>query len=94
MNIKVDASLCSKCGICVKYCPFGAIVYDEGVPSFNDNCVLCGACVKPCPVDAINITRKVHKKDLSGYKGVIAYIETDNEDVKAVGLEMLSAARR
>jgi electron transfer flavoprotein alpha subunit len=77
----------------VKYCPFGAIVYDEGVPSFNDNCVLCGACVKPCPVDAISITRKVHKKDLSGYKGVFAYIETDNKDVKAVGLEMLSAAR-
>ncbi|HEB30059.1 MAG TPA: electron transfer flavoprotein subunit alpha [Spirochaetes bacterium] len=94
MNIKVEEAVCTKCGICRKYCSFDAIEYEDGLPVFNINCVLCGACVKPCPADAINIDRKVLKRDLSGYSGVMAYIEIENDEVKQIGLEMVSAAKR
>ena len=63
MNINVAEAVCTKCGLCRKYCPFVAIEYSEGVPVFNSNCVLCGACVIPCPVDAISIERKVLSTD-------------------------------
>ncbi len=94
MNIHVDADTCTKCGLCKKYCSFNAIEYKDGIPEFNANCVYCGACVKACPVDAISIARKVEKKDLSSYKGVLAYIEMGGGEVRPVGLEMLSTARR
>jgi electron transfer flavoprotein alpha subunit/NAD-dependent dihydropyrimidine dehydrogenase PreA subunit len=94
MRIRVDEKSCTKCGICKKYCSFGAIEYKHGIPIFNQNCVYCGACVKVCPVDVISIDRKVEKKDLSSYRGVIAYIELDGKEVRPVGLEMLSTARR
>ena len=94
MRIRVDADKCTKCGICKKYCSFSAIEYEEGVPVFNSSCVYCGACVKACPVDTISIERKVEKKDLSGYKGVFAYMELDGDEVRPVGFEMLSTARR
>lgn len=94
MRIGVDAKNCTKCGICKKYCSFGAIEYDDGIPVFNQNCVYCGACVKACPVDVISIDRKVAKKDLSSYSGVFAYIDLDGKEIRPVGLEMLSTARR
>jgi len=94
MKIRVDEKACTKCGLCLKYCSFGAIEYREGIPVFNSSCVLCGACVKPCPVSAIRIDRKVLERDLSGYSGVMAFIEMSGDEVKNVGIEMLSAARK
>jgi electron transfer flavoprotein alpha subunit len=94
MNIEVEEAVCTKCGICRKYCSFDAIEYKDGLPVFNFNCVLCGACVKPCPYSAISIDRKALQGDLSGYSGVMAFIEIENDGVKQVGLEMLSAAKR
>jgi electron transfer flavoprotein alpha subunit len=94
MNINVEETACKKCGICRKYCPFDAIEYKEGIPVFNSNCVLCGACVKPCPTVAISIERKVLNRDLSGYSGVMAYIEIGNDEVSRIGLEMLSTAKK
>jgi len=94
MNIKVDESICIKCGLCRKYCPFGAIILKDGIPMFTSSCVLCGACEKNCPVNAITIKRKIFKKDLSSYTGVLAFVEVENEEVKPVGLEMVSIARR
>ncbi len=94
MNIKVEREVCTKCGICIKYCSFAAIEYSDGIPEFLVNCVLCGACVKVCPVDAIRIDRKVCTRDLSMFRGVLAFVETTDQTVKPVGLEMLSAARK
>lgn len=94
MRIRVDADTCMKCGLCKKYCSFDAIEYKDGIPEFNANCVYCGACVKVCPIDVISIERKVEKKDLSSYKGVFAYIEMEGGEVRPVGIEMLSTARR
>lgn len=94
MNIKVDKSICTKCGLCKKYCSFGAIILEDGFPTFTSTCCLCGACENMCSVNAITIERKVLKKDLSSYSGVLAFVEVDNEEIKPVGLEMLSTARK
>lgn len=94
MNIKVDKTICTKCGLCEKYCFFDALTIEKGAPTFSAACVLCGACEEVCPVNAITIQRRILKKDLSIYSGVLAFIEVNNEEVKPVGLEMLGAARR
>ena len=66
MNINVDRTVCTRCGICIKYCSFEAIEYRDGIPEFNANCVLCGACVKPCPVNCITGSKKkLHVMDQS-----------------------------
>ena len=55
----VDVAKCrnvkSKCGVCVKSCPFGAITAIEGRPAQINaaQCHGCGTCVAECPQDAI-----------------------------------------
>jgi len=51
----VDESLCSGCGTCVKICPYGAIVKDEGgIARVTDVvCKGCGTCAASCPEKAI-----------------------------------------
>jgi len=44
------AGMCTKCGICVKSCPEGAIELDDGVVVREDKCVRCGKCVEACVV--------------------------------------------
>ena len=44
------AGMCTKCGICVKSCPEGAIGLDDGVVVREDKCVRCGKCVEACVV--------------------------------------------
>lgn len=43
---------CTKCLICVKDCPSGAIDIDAG--TINDNCIHCGHCVAICPESTIS----------------------------------------
>lgn len=47
---------CKKCGICVEFCPTGALENGEdGVPVLtnSDKCTLCGLCWLRCPDLAI-----------------------------------------
>jgi len=57
---RVDAGLCSGCGICALLCPTGALGVrtDEGVTDWRLSldvgaCVGCELCVAACPVDAM-----------------------------------------
>ncbi len=82
---------CTGCGICVKTCPFGAILVVDGKAVVQDNCTLCSACVQVCPFDALVLERKVEEKDLSGFRGVWVFIEVeDNGTVRSASLELLS----
>ena len=94
MNIEVDKTICTKCGLCERHCFFDALIIEEGAPTFSVACVFCAACQKVCPINAITIQRKVLKKDLSSYSGVLAFVEVNNGEIKPVGLEMLGSARR
>ena len=50
----IDTELCIGCGACVRICPSGAIIIEDGKAKINtENCKKCRACVKTCPVKAI-----------------------------------------
>ena len=56
MAAKVDADICTGCGICVDLCPLEAIsLKDDFVIIDQDNCTECGLCVDECPNDAISL---------------------------------------
>ncbi len=50
---RVDATLCTLCGICETVCPSETIAFDGAVTFHPGNCILCHACVKSCPEGAL-----------------------------------------
>jgi pyruvate ferredoxin oxidoreductase gamma subunit len=51
---------CTRCGICVIYCPEGVITMtDNGLEIDYDNCKGCLICFNECPVKAFNYIREV-----------------------------------
>lgn len=53
--IKVNQSLCVKCGTCTKVCPTTALYMKEDGPKNNNNsCIACGQCVAVCPYGALD----------------------------------------
>jgi len=40
---------CTKCGVCLKVCPVGAITLIPGL-RINEDCIRCGKCIEPCVV--------------------------------------------
>ena len=51
-NFKVTEH-CIKCGMCVRNCPKGNIVFENGGVVFHSNCILCLRCIYMCPSNAI-----------------------------------------
>ena len=52
---RVDAAVCTGCGICEAVCPTGAIAVSETAVIDEDACTGCGICVRECPVGAITL---------------------------------------
>ncbi len=54
---EVNASLCSRCGVCVEICPFGAPYFaDSGSACINSAlCKGCGLCVASCRSGALHL---------------------------------------
>lgn len=53
-RLRVDASRCSGCGLCVARCPAGALFADgPGVRGEPARCLLCCRCIHACPERAI-----------------------------------------
>ena len=57
---KIDAELCSGCGICVLSCPMDVFRLDKkekkALIAYAEDCMLCGWCTIECPEDAITLT--------------------------------------
>ena len=57
ITYEVIPEKCPGCGLCVKYCPTGAISGEKKKPYVIDNekCIRCGLCMKVCRLDAISV---------------------------------------
>ena len=64
-KIDIYKAWCKACGICVAFCPTGALAKDEaGNPYVKDigKCIGCGWCEIRCPDFAITVGQKNKKK--------------------------------
>jgi len=54
-EVVVDAS-CDGCGLCVLYCPHGALTLSSGVARAEPrSCTACGLCAEVCPPSAVRL---------------------------------------
>jgi 2-oxoglutarate ferredoxin oxidoreductase subunit delta len=68
-RIDIYRAWCKACGICVAFCPTGALAKDEtGNPYVKDigKCTRCGWCEIRCPDFAITVEQKSKKKEGKG----------------------------
>jgi 2-oxoglutarate ferredoxin oxidoreductase subunit delta len=82
-KIDIYKAWCKGCGICVAFCPTGALAKDEaGYPYVEDieKCINCGWCEIRCPDFAITVVKKT-----KGRKVEAKPEETDSERGIAAG---------
>ncbi len=56
VKFEVNPEVCTKCGICSRSCPAGAIQWQKREPAFimKEKCIKCLSCITNCPADAIS----------------------------------------
>ncbi len=68
-RLSVYRSWCKRCGLCVAFCPKGALERDpEGFPRWKDAtlCVACRMCELRCPDFAIEVAADEEGRDEQG----------------------------
>ena len=104
-KIEIIKEKCTGCGLCIKSCPFGAIMLvdrDEPLGKIKKiavidvlKCNFCGACVEACKKYGAIIIEKEQvedtlKKIYADYKGVWVYAEQRNNEISPVVYELLN----
>ncbi|MBN2160316.1 MAG: DUF362 domain-containing protein [Spirochaetes bacterium] len=57
---EIDTARCKRCGICVRYCPSGAMRMGDDHPAADkDTCINCYCCQEMCPEDAIRLSGRM-----------------------------------
>jgi len=94
--IKVLADKCVGCSLCVKACPFGAIVMEDRLARIDlAKCTLCGACVEACRFDAIELKKTVAAaRDLAAFRDVWVFAEQTDGGIQSVTYELLGEGRK
>jgi electron transfer flavoprotein alpha subunit len=97
MGIQIITEKCTGCTLCVRGCPFSAIVMKDKKAVIDLNkCTLCGACVPNCKFNAIFFEKPQvvpSKQNLKDYKGVWVFAEQKKGKVQSVAFELLGKAR-
>jgi len=57
-RLKIDTGRCIRCSKCVKLCPTGNIIMENGKVISRDRCTVCYRCVNACPAQAITLLGK------------------------------------
>ena len=92
-KIDIYKAWCKACGICVAFCPTGALAKDEaGNPYVKDidKCINCGWCEIRCPDFAITVETKTEEKKRIEVKGGEEEPKPKEEDVSP---ERIAASR-
>jgi heterodisulfide reductase subunit A len=71
---RIDERACTKCGLCARVCPFGAIVWKKGEPAVvvEAACAGCGACGATCQFGAITMRHFTDDQILAQVRTVLA----------------------
>jgi len=95
-SIKIIDEKCVGCNLCVKACPFGAIVVENKLARIDyAKCTICGACFDACRFEAIDLKKDVGTtRDLSGYKDVWVFAEQTENKIQSVTYELLGEGRK
>jgi len=58
LHPNVDTQECTHCGLCVKLCPYQALIIEKDQVTLDKNkCLSCGLCHSVCPHHAITLRR-------------------------------------
>lgn len=87
--------LCSLCGVCVEGCPFGALEIKDNKIEVNASCKMCKLCVKKCPTGAAALVEEEVEAhvDKSQWKGVMVFVEQEQDGIHPVAYELIGKAR-
>jgi 2-oxoglutarate ferredoxin oxidoreductase subunit delta len=86
-KIDIYKAWCKACGICVAFCPTGALARDEtGSPYVKDveKCISCGWCEIRCPDFAITVEKKEKGRKRTEEKGEEEKPESDAESERGL----------
>lgn len=76
-----------------RYCPFGAIVIEQGQAVVTAACKMCRLCVRKGPPGVFELRETAEQPvDLSDWSGIAVYVEHEQGVVHPVTLELLGKA--
>ncbi len=82
--------------MCVKACPYGAIVMWDKKARIQENCTECGICLEACNLGALqsDVERISEERDLTQYKGIMVFAEQRDGQIIDVTFQLLTKSRK